>query len=139
VTTSGVITEYSLPSAGSYPIGITTGPDGNLWFAEYGPNSPTQNGTDNKIGVMRTDGTILHEYRTPTPASGPVDITTGPDGNLWFGEYSADKVGRVTTAGAFTEFAVPTPFGGPYGFVTGPDSNIWFTESLGKIAKILPS
>jgi virginiamycin B lyase len=68
-----------------------------------------------------------------------VDITTGPDGNLWFGEYSADKVGRVTTAGAFTEFAVPTPFGGPYGFVTGPDSNIWFTESLGKIAKILPS
>ena len=124
---------------GSYPIGITTGPDGNLWFAEYGPNSPTQNGTDDTIGVMATDGTLLHEYQTPTPASGPVDITTGPDGNLWFSEYSADRVGRVTTGGAFEEFAVPTAFGGPFGLVTGSDANVWFTELLGKIAKIAPS
>src|SRR6266550_4345092 len=31
VTPSGTVTEYALPS-GSYPHGITAGPDGNMWF-----------------------------------------------------------------------------------------------------------
>ena len=34
VTTAGVITEYPLPTAHSEPGGITTGPDGELWFAQ---------------------------------------------------------------------------------------------------------
>ena len=28
------VTEYAVPTAGSRPYGITTGPDGNLWFTE---------------------------------------------------------------------------------------------------------
>jgi hypothetical protein len=35
VTTSGVFTEYAVPTADSEPIGITVGPDGNLWFTEF--------------------------------------------------------------------------------------------------------
>jgi virginiamycin B lyase len=37
-TLSGTITSYPLPSATSNPVGIVTGPDGNLWFTEYGGN-----------------------------------------------------------------------------------------------------
>jgi streptogramin lyase len=33
----------------------------------------------------------------------------GPDGALWFTERLADKIGRLTTAGLFTEFPLP-PF-----------------------------
>jgi streptogramin lyase len=36
------ITEFSLPSGSGlfgYPGGITTGPDGNLWFTEMGANA----------------------------------------------------------------------------------------------------
>jgi virginiamycin B lyase len=35
ITTGGTITEYTLPS-GSEPLGITAGPDGNLWFTDDG-------------------------------------------------------------------------------------------------------
>lgn len=42
ITTSGTITEYSLPKE-SGTGGITEGPDGNLWFTEV---------TANKIGKI---------------------------------------------------------------------------------------
>ena len=29
---AGVITEFPIPTASSFPLGITNGPDGNLWF-----------------------------------------------------------------------------------------------------------
>ena len=34
--TTHAITEYPIPYAGSAPVGITTGPDGNLWFTDHG-------------------------------------------------------------------------------------------------------
>ena len=35
-------------------------------------------------------------------------ITAGPDGNLWFAEYSSNKIGMINpTTHAITEFAVP--------------------------------
>jgi len=39
----------------------------------------------------------LHEFPIPTPGSQPVDITAGPDGNLWFAEQNGNKIGRITT------------------------------------------
>ena len=35
-------------------------------------------------------------------------ITTGPDGNLWFTEFGAGKIGRITPSGSITEFPIPT-------------------------------
>ncbi len=35
VTTSGSITEYTIPTSSADPMGITTGPDNALWFTEY--------------------------------------------------------------------------------------------------------
>lgn len=34
VTTNGIISMYSIPTADSQPMGITAGPDGALWFTE---------------------------------------------------------------------------------------------------------
>ena len=36
VTTSGGVTEYSVPTVSAEPEGITSGPDGALWFTEFG-------------------------------------------------------------------------------------------------------
>ena len=116
----GAISEVAIPTRNSGPVGITAGPDGNLWFTEV-------NG--NKIGRITPGGTITefadphvqqqsrrdhgrarrqplvhrvrrqqdrpdhprrHRHRIPrslTPNSGPIGITAGPDGNLWFTEY----------------------------------------------------
>jgi hypothetical protein len=38
ITTTGVITEYVIPTKDSMPQGITAGPDGALWFANYSIN-----------------------------------------------------------------------------------------------------
>jgi streptogramin lyase len=125
-------TDYPIPSAKSAPGGITTGPDGNIWFTEYGRGN---------VAKVTTSG-VLTEYATPTPNSGPVDITVGPDGNLWFTENTANRVAKVTTSGSFTEYPVPTRTNGSgaYGIVTGPDGNLWFTETdTNKVAKVSTS
>jgi hypothetical protein len=86
MTTGGVITEFSIPTTGSNPRGITAGPDGNLWFTEeFG----------NKIGRITPDG-VITEFPIPTPGSRPVGIATGPDGNIWFTEATANKIGRLS-------------------------------------------
>ena len=61
----------------------------------------------------------------------PFGITAGPDGALWFTESSANKIGRVTTAGTFTEFSIPTASTKPFDIAPGPDGNLWFTEENG--------
>ena len=69
-------------------------------------------------------------------AAGTAGITRGPDGNIWFGEGSVAKLGRITPQGDITEFPVPN---NPEGITTGPDGNLWFTEpTAGKIARFVP-
>ena len=89
----GVITEMSIPTVGSAPRSITTGPDGALWFTENGGN---------KIGRITTGG-VITETSIPTTFSAPVGIAVGPDGALWFAESCGNKIGRITTGGTITE------------------------------------
>lgn len=125
------IKEFQLQD-GSFPAGITTGPDGNLWFTEFDRN---------QIGRITPGGTIT-EFTLPTPDSEPSDITSGPDGNLWFVEENLGVVGRITITGTLTEFSLPSYGSVPSGITTGPDGNLWFTElvaaSVSKIGRITP-
>src|SRR5262249_31450481 len=59
ITTGGAVTEFSLPSAYSYPVHIVSGPDGALWFSELAANN---------VGRITTDGS-LSEYPVPRPSS----------------------------------------------------------------------
>ena len=61
--------------------------------------------------------------------SGAFGIASGPDGNLWFGERSFTRIGRLTPALAFNEFAGLSAAAGTSGIVAGPDGNMWFAES----------
>src|SRR5262249_30768440 len=98
-TTSGSVTEFTLPTPPADAMGITTGPDGNLWFTEQ---------TYNKIGRITTSGTIT-EFPAPTSDGQPRDITTGPDGNLWFTEVNANKIGVfLLTSSHITPTRTPT-------------------------------
>ncbi len=70
----------------------------------------------------------ITELPTPTSGGGPSGIASGSDGALWFTESNKDKIGRVTTAGAFTEYPVPTANSQPDYITSGPDGALWFTE-----------
>src|SRR5438477_9334091 len=60
----GSITEFPLPAAGSVPLVITPGPDGNLWFTEY---------RGGRIGRVSTSGAIT-EFNVPNASSLPACI-----------------------------------------------------------------
>ena len=130
------ITEYSSGmSAGALPIGIATGPDGNIWFTE-------QNG--NRIGRITPSGTITEYATLPNTNSVPSGITAGPDGAMWFTENNGNRIGRITTAGVVTEFSAGiSPSAGLLGITAGPDGNLWFAEFQGgignRIGRITPS
>jgi streptogramin lyase len=129
MTTAGVVTEYPLPANGAAPIGITAGPDGNVWFTEIQISTlAPYSRSGGKIGRITPTGAIT-EFSIPTADSRPSGITTGPDGNLWFTENQANQIASITPAGVVTEFAIPTPNSGPVGIAAGADGNIWFAES----------
>ena len=122
-----IASQFTIPTPNSRPISIVAGPDGALWFAEYGAA---------KIGRMTTGGQFS-EYSL-APGAQPNAITTGVDGNLWFVEYGANKVGRITMAGIITEFAIPTPGSQPVAIRQGPGRTLWFAEyGVSRIGEVL--
>lgn len=92
------------------PWGITTGPDGALWFTENNIG---------KIGRVTPSGTFT-SFTVPGTGAIPQYITGGPDGNLWFTDNGQSSIDRVTPAGVFTAFPTPTANSGPWGIALGP-------------------
>lgn len=116
----GTVTEFSGVTPGSKPYGITTAPDGNLWFVEIGGA---------RIGRATVDGRITEFSAGATPLSTPgFGIGAGPDGNVWYPEIAAGQVGRITPDGRVTEFRLPSPAAQPAGIVTGSDGALWASE-----------
>jgi len=150
---NGVLKEYALPSGNA--IGITTGPDGNVWFTT----------SDAKLGMVTRSGHIT-EFAIPQPppctTNCPIspaacapdclpraqEITTGPDGNLWFTQPFSDFIGKAVISGdgvSFAEYPPPTACPRAFrfcldGITGGPDGNLWFSETQrGQIGRLVPS
>src|SRR5260370_14583492 len=117
--TSGVsITEFPIPTAASSPVGIASGPDGNLWFTESGVNN---------IGRITPTGTIS-EFPIPTAGTTAQSIASGPGGNLWFTETSVNNIGTITPTGTITDIPIPTAATAPFIIASAPDGTLSFTE-----------
>lgn len=119
------VTIYDDSYGDAVPYGITTGPDGALWFTDPG---------NDVIGRITTQGVYTLQQPVGTEVSG--GITVGPDKNLWFTlQLSGGGIGRITPDGAVKLFADP---GGAYpeGITTGPDGALWFAETNGTVGRI---
>jgi streptogramin lyase len=131
------IVEFPLPplsfSTTAGALGITTGPDGNVWFTEP---------ITGVVGRITPAGQVT-EF--PTHVNDPVAITAGPDGNLWFtgGSLTDGGIGRITPAGQVTKFALPDMLSQASAIAAGPDGNLWFTENIypsgEKVGRITPA
>ncbi|GLW24705.1 hypothetical protein DI270_026900 [Microbispora triticiradicis] len=121
------VTELNIPTGTSGPVGITSGPDDALWFAE--------NYAD-QIGRVTTDGDFT-EYPLDDPNAFPWGITSGSDGRLWVAEQLGNAAASVTTSGIIIEYNMPTVLAGPFDITSGPDGNVWLTEDyVDQIAKV---
>jgi virginiamycin B lyase len=122
------IQEFPGVFAGTGPNVITLGPDGALWYTEFGSG---------KIGRISTAG-VVTEFATPANST-PYGIATGSDGALWITDQLSPKIRRMTTAGVITEFTVPSG-NSTSGITRGADGNIWFTEqTAASIGRITPA
>jgi streptogramin lyase len=118
--TKGTVTKFTLPSGGL-----------KTWV-------PTR-----QEGPVATD-TVTYSYQTAVQSNEypisleliPQEITTGPDGNLWFTDALGSIV-KISTAGVVTEYLSGNLE--KRGIVTGPDGNLWFTEAEGKIGEMTTS
>ena len=69
----------------------------------------------------------------------PIGIALGADGNFWFTEKAANRVGRISPDGTIAEFAMPTAKASPDGIALGPDGNIWCSEgNIDRLARVTP-
>jgi virginiamycin B lyase len=66
-------------------------------------------------------------------------MVSGPDGNLWFTQFTGvDQVGRMTPAGQVATFPV-TARSTPSEIIVGHDGNLWFTEfHAAQVGRITP-
>ncbi len=107
------------------PAGITSGPDGNLWFTTY--ETP-------EIGRITPSGSIT--YFGGPGISTPDGIVSGPDGALWFTNFGNDSIGRITTGGTVTNYTGPG-ISQPHEMAVGADGAMWFTnfgnDTIGRI------
>jgi hypothetical protein len=57
-----------------------------MWFAQQ---------NSNQIGIITPAGSIT-EITIPTFNSAPQDVALGPDGNMWFTEFSGNQIGKIS-------------------------------------------
>jgi virginiamycin B lyase len=117
---AAVITEFPLP-ANSQPNFLESGPDGNIWFTEYGPD---------KIGRITPAGVITHFPVTNSPAChGPYGITLAADGRIWYSCIASGTLGRMSINGSTVGYLAPgdhTPAGPIAG---GADGLLYYTTT----------
>ena len=145
IAAGGAVTEFPLetrfPTTNTSPKAITEGPNGNLWLTAV-HNLDNEGGSPERVEVVdrMTSTGRVSEFPLAGKELGATAISGGPDGNVWFTEFWANKIGRVTPSGQITEFPIPTEGARPSGIAAGPDGNVWFTEQAGSaIGRITPS
>ena len=69
-----------------------------------------------------------HRLRLADPGQWARWNLVAPDGNFWFAEFNANRLGRLSYDGALTEFILPHPNSFPAFITVGRDGALWFTE-----------
>jgi len=121
------LTEWTLPTSNSIPLGLSLDPSGNCcWFVEF---------SGNKIGHLDPNSNIFQEWDIPTAGANPLGIaTTIISGSLaiWGTEFARDKVFVFyPSSGTFLEYSLPNADSGVEYVSIEPSGSfvrVWFTE-----------
>ena len=124
--TSFNLTEFALATNGSgipdTPVGLIVGPDSNFWYTDM------QAGAIGRAfltgSTIKSSNVVL--YYTPTVNSWPKRLATGPDGGIWFGEFTGNAAGVYQNF--IGKFVFPVPLN--IRVIPGPDVVVsWSTNA----------
>jgi hypothetical protein len=81
---------------------------------------------------------VFRDYPLPAADAQPTGIVISVHSEIWFTQFAANKIGRISQTGELTEYSIPTPNSGPLGIASFPTSrDVWFTEfNANKIGRI---
>jgi len=117
-------TEFPLANQHASLGGITSGPDGDVWFTELGAHA---------VAKINGSGCVTEYSMSSNSISSA--LTSTPDGHIWFAGVQ-DLITRMATDGTmvrpFTVSAVLVRT-----LVVGPDGNIWYPDGS-KVSRLAP-
>jgi len=141
-----LVNSYNVPVANSSLQGVTTGPDGTIWFAET---------TAKKLGHIipcQTGSCNVTDYGPPpnVEITFPIQLAVDHVGVVWFTDHGRGQFGsfnpstgewRVFGIGYCSESYDPDcPVGLPNAISLDSDGMIWFSEHFsGRVAKYDPT
>lgn len=139
---SNFIKEFEIPLEQRGLKGITTDPNGNVWFYHSTNNSSTiikmeQSGRFEEYDI--SGNTVVPNY--VVQLAGGQLVFDKTRNILWFTDARTNSIGRLDTeSGQIRQIPIPTEKAGPMGIAISNDKKtIWFTEILAsKIAKLDP-
>ena len=82
----------------------------------------------------------IKEFVMPTPNASLRGVTSARDGDLWFTENSANKIGRMAPDGTLIgEYDIPTPKSGARCIAPHLERRLFFTQfDAGLIGEVIP-
>jgi streptogramin lyase len=132
ITPGGEITEFN-SGAAHRPRWMTLGPEGDVWYTAGIPGAKHvgEKYESSAIGRITPSGQVSEFTAGLTPQPHLEQITTGPDGDLWFvNDGSPYTIGRITPAGEIKEFTISeNPELRPSGITAGANGNVYFGAS----------
>lgn len=91
------------------------------------------------VSISPVSGGLTEYSSGITASANPYATCLGPDGNVWFTEYTGNRIGKITPAGTVTEYALAAGTN-PRGICAGPDGNLWVCGyTSNKILKVTTS
>ncbi len=110
--------------------------DGGIWFLQLEPRSNRTSDDVPKVGYATASGKVV-AFSLPDREAGLSSIVEGYEGDAWFTEHFADRIGRMTPAGELVEFAL-RPGTEPSDLTVDAHGNFWFAAQNG-IGRITPT
>jgi virginiamycin B lyase len=112
------VTEWTMPTANSYPRRMEIAPDGMIWIGEFNAG---------KMARFDPKGQTFKEYVLPGPDPTPYALGFDADGNLWYDSHRQDTIGRLEVkTGKVTEYPFPHPELSMREFFRDAQGRMWY-------------
>jgi virginiamycin B lyase len=109
-------TVYEFSVAGEPQYITQKGVNGGIFYTD----------NNNTIGHLTPLGVAVNAFTIPTTNADPQGIIYGEDGNLWFTEYNASKITRMTGGGVFSEYGTLFGSDAPQMLTDRGDGTVWY-------------
>lgn len=120
---TGVVEVFDAPG-GQGPYGITTTPEGDVYYASLAGNYVARIDTAN--GVATGEVTVLEP---PTPGQGARRVWSDSRGRIWLSEWNAGQVSVFDpTSGEWRSWSLPGENPKPYAVYVDEQDIVWLSD-----------